>query len=108
MRALRLRGCTRPGLRLLVDDFLAEIDAFVADIHRARARDQSLDLILVLSAEGTVVLDAAPAGGRVRHAARAPSALRPLPRPADLASQRELRRLHLLVSCWAYRSLRHW
>jgi hypothetical protein len=36
---------------LLVDDLVAEVDAFVADVD-ARARDQLFDLALRLAAEG--------------------------------------------------------
>jgi hypothetical protein len=51
---LRLR---RPR-RLLIDDLAAQLDALVADVNGARTGDQALDLILVLSTEGAVVLDA--------------------------------------------------
>jgi hypothetical protein len=48
-QALELEA--RRRRELLVDDLVAEVDAFVADVD-ARARDQLLDLALRLAAEG--------------------------------------------------------
>ena len=63
---LRLR---RPR-RLFIDDLAAQLDALVADVDGAGAGDQALDLVLVLAAEGAVVLDARRAA--VGHAYSVP------------------------------------
>ena len=45
---------------VFLDDLAAELDALVADVDRAGAGDQPLDLVLVLAAEGAVVLTRVP------------------------------------------------
>ena len=51
-RGLRLRGRGS----LFVDNALAEAHTFVADVNFAGTGDESLDLVLLLSAEGALVL----------------------------------------------------
>ena len=75
-RPLPLDRRAGAGLRLLVDDLLAQIDALVADVDGTGPRDQALHLILVLPAERAVVLDTASARGGVRHVSYVPSAMR--------------------------------
>src|SRR5207344_895775 len=61
---------------LFVDDLTAQIDTFVADVHRARAGDQPPYLVLALAAERTVVLP--PRAACSRHRWLLPSRRGPL------------------------------
>src|SRR5699024_5204915 len=72
---LRLGQLAQPevaGLgQLLLDDLVAQVDALVADVH-AGARDQLLDLLLALPAEGALQQVAA-----LTHSRHAPDATLP-------------------------------
>ena len=49
---------------LLVDDRLAQLDAFAADVDIARPLDQGTDVAVALTAKGTVGIAIAPAVAR--------------------------------------------
>ena len=53
----RLAALVGGGAGVLLEDFLAEVDALVADVD-ARARDQLSYLVLALAAEGAACMPA--------------------------------------------------